>query len=107
MIHLQVPCSCWPDNLSLSVHESETALEKSLNQFQSEIPVFGLLGSPHLIDHGEPLVADGDVQLICKYLRAYHDRTIAGIDRLYVESKEFLFTDYVIAASTIGTALNG
>ena len=84
----QVPCSCWPDDISLSDHDCKAALEGSLKHFQSEIPVLGLLGSPRLIDHNEPLVADANVQLVCKYLRAYHDRTIAGIDRLYIESKE-------------------
>ena len=90
MIPFQVPCSCWPDSISLSDCESKEALEGSLRHFQSEIPVLGLLGTPHLIDHDVPLVADANVQLVCKYLRAYHDRTIAGIDRLYVESKELL-----------------
>ena len=87
-IFFQVPCSCWPEDMSVSVVDSKAALEESLNNFQSEIPVLGLLGSPHLIDHDEPLVSDADVQLVCKYLRAYHDRTIAGIDRLFVESKK-------------------
>ena len=83
----QVPCSCWPEDTS---DDSTTSLEKSLSHFQSEIPILGLLGTPHLIDHQAPLFADDDVQLVCKYLRAYHDRTLLWINRLYVESEVIL-----------------
>ena len=63
-----------------------TSSEKSLSHFQSEIPILGLLGTPRLIDHQAPYFVDDDVQLVCKYLRAYHDRTLQWINRLYVES---------------------
>ena len=54
--------------------------EETLEQFRGEIPTLGLLGSPHLIPNQTPYVIDSEVQLVCKYLKAYKERKI---DRLY------------------------
>ena len=60
--------------------------EKSLHIFCEMVPTLGLLGSPHVINSATPYVVDQDVQLVCKYLRAYKIGGIKGIDRLYKES---------------------
>ena len=54
--------------------------EETLEQFLGDIPTLGLLGSPHLIPNQTPYVIDSEVQLVCKYLKAYKERRI---DRLY------------------------
>ena len=56
-----------------------------MNQFFLEIPTSKLLGTPHYIDATAPYFVDSDVQLVCKYLRAYksRDNLITGIDRMY------------------------
>ena len=54
--------------------------EETLEQFRGDIPTLGLLGSPHLIPNQTPYVIDSEVQLVCKYLKAYKERRI---DRLY------------------------
>ena len=84
----QVPCSYWSEN---TTDYSATAVQKSLLHFQLEIPVLELIGTPHLIHHQTPLFVDEDVQLVCKYLRAYHDQTHRGINQLFVECKDSFF----------------
>lgn len=54
--------------------------EEALDLFNSEVPSLSLLGSPHYIDPSIPLTVDPDVQLVCKYLQAYDNKTI---NRLY------------------------
>lgn len=48
-----------------------------------------LLGTPHYISPDVPFTVDSDVQLVCKYLRAYKEElkhnSGLGIDRLYEE----------------------
>lgn len=58
--------------------------------FYKEIPALQLLGTPYQIHKDVPLAVDTDVQLVCKYLRAYKAK-LAGnrmlsIDRLYREN---------------------
>ena len=66
---------------------------ESLDQFVEEVPVLGMLGAPHAIDPDTPYTVDDDVQLVCKYLKAYwvfRDRGgRKGINRLYKELSEF------------------
>ncbi len=56
--------------------------EDALEYFKNEIPTLGLLGSPVLIDTNRDYSIDDDVQLVCKYLKAYDSKKI---DRLYKE----------------------
>ena len=58
-----------------------------LQDFLSEIPIFKLLGTLTLVESTAPYsdVSDPDVQLVCKYLRAYRIGGEKGIDRLYKE----------------------
>lgn len=49
--------------------------DEMLEQFRSDIPTLDLLGTPHLI-RNTTLVIDNDVQLVCKYLRAYKKKKI-------------------------------
>ena len=48
--------------------------------FYREVPIFKLLGSPKFIDPDIPYDIDSDVQLVCKYLRAYKT---GAIDQMY------------------------
>ena len=59
--------------------------EESLQFFNVEIPTLGLLGSCHEIEPNAPFTVDGDVQLVCKYLKAYEIGGVQGIDQLYTE----------------------
>ena len=60
--------------------------EESLQIFAEIFPTLGILGSPHLIT-GYPLTVDEDVQLVCKYLKAYKIGGVKGINRLYTKDR--------------------
>ncbi len=62
--------------------------EDALEHFKNEIPTLGLLGTPHLIDTNRDYSIDDDVQLVCKYLKAYDTKKI---DTLYRERKQCHF----------------
>ena len=62
---------------------------ENLEQFKTEVPVLGLLGTPVPIEHTSKFTITGDVQLVCKYLKAFETEQI---DRLYRECK--LFYEY-------------
>ena len=72
--------------------------EASLKQFIEDVPALGMLGAPYIINSSTPYTVDEDVQLVCKYLRAYYS---TEIDRLYTELREsfcpehFAFYTYV------------
>ncbi len=53
-----------------------------LTHFKEEIPALGLLGTPQHIGPGCDYSVDEDVQLVCKYLKAYDSE---AIDTLYNE----------------------
>lgn len=60
--------------------------EESLKEFsEKDIPALGLLGTTRYIPPECPYVVDCDVQLVCKYLNAFHTKTI---DRLYKEGAQ-------------------
>ena len=61
--------------------------EESLKLFRTDIPALGLLGHPKLIDSTIPYCIDKDVQLVCKYLKAYK---YGNINREYKEGKEVI-----------------
>ena len=65
-------------------------MNEVLEQFSLEIPTVKLLGTPYCIDDANILfTVDSDVQLVCKYLKAYKRRKKdSGIDRLYKEGKK-------------------
>ena len=55
-----------------------------LENFKTEVPVLGLLGTPVHIEHSSKFSISDEVQLVCKYLKAYETKRI---DMLYRESK--------------------
>ena len=55
-----------------------------LDIFKIEVPVLGLLGAPVAIEHASKFSITDEVQLVCKYLKAYETRRI---DKLYRECK--------------------
>ena len=63
----------------------------NLKEFQEEIPIFSVMGTPHLISGDLPYHINKDVQLICKYLHAYSvfiDKKGTGIYRLFQEKRK-------------------
>ena len=54
--------------------------EEMLEQFCGDIPMLCLLGSPRKILNEISFIIDEEVQLVCKYLKAYKEKRI---DRLY------------------------
>ena len=63
----------------------EANVEESLELFFEDLPALGMLGTPHLVCHDAPYIVDEEVQLVCKYLKAYRIGGTKGIDRLYKE----------------------
>ncbi len=63
-----------------------------LEMFQEELVTLGLLGSSKLIKDTREFVIDDDVQLVCKYLRAFKMGTV---DKLYRDGMyvRIMFTD--------------
>lgn len=62
----------------------------ALEQFKAEIPALGLLGSFHYVKPTDPIEITPEVQLVCKYLKAYDTFGKNGtkvIDRLYPRGK--------------------
>ena len=57
---------------------------KDLEHFKIEVPVLGLLGTPVSIEHNSKFNVTDEVQLVCKYLKAYDSNRI---DKLYRDSK--------------------
>ena len=47
--------------------------EDNLAEFKKEVPVLGILGIPHFIHRGNPFTIDGDIRLVCRYLKAYQE----------------------------------
>ena len=64
--------------------------EESLEEFLEDYPALGMLGTPHQILPDTPYVVDDEVQLVCKYLKAYSSGGSKGIDRLYKEGTDSL-----------------
>ena len=61
-------------------------LRENLEQFKTEVPVLGLLGTPVAIEHTSKFSITSDVQLVCKYLKAFETKRI---DKLYRERMLF------------------
>ena len=85
---------------------SRTVVGKSSAQdflvhFKEEIPALGLLGTPHYIDTDYHYNIDKDVQLVCKYLRAYDSGVV---DTLYNDFRG-KWTDYFVV-SVVDLILN-
>ena len=61
--------------------------EMSLREFFEDIPALGLLGTPYKVEPEVPYVVDEEVQLVCKYLRAFKIGGTKGINKLYKEGE--------------------
>ena len=55
-----------------------------LEHFKMEVPVLGLLGTPVAIEHNCKFKITDEVQLVCKYLKAYESKKI---NKLYRDGK--------------------
>jgi len=49
--------------------------EENMLRFKEQIPVLGLLGVPHYIHPVNPFTIDSDVKHVCRYLKAYDEKT--------------------------------
>ena len=72
----------WAIYIEVPSLDHEHKPEESLGLFMECFPTLRLLGSSHLIDPAIPMTVDEDVQLVCKYLRAYKIGGIKGIDKI-------------------------
>ena len=68
--------------------------EMSLQEFFEDIPALGLLGTPYLIEPSIPYELDEEVQLVCKYLRAYKIGGTRGINKLYKDGQYDLYAGH-------------
>ena len=59
----------------------------ALEQFLMEVPSLGLVGNKEFIDPRRPYQINSDVQLVCKYLKAFEIGGKHGIDKQYKESE--------------------
>ena len=59
--------------------------EMCLTEFFEDIPALGLLGTPYEIHPDIPYVVNEEVQLVCKYLKAFKIGGSKGINKLYKE----------------------
>ena len=57
----------------------------SLTHFLEDVPALGLVANKEYVEPRRPYVVDDDVQLVCKYLKAYEIGGKNGIDKLYRE----------------------
>lgn len=57
----------------------------SLTHFLEDVPALGLVANKEYVEPRRPYVVDDDVQLVCKYLKAYEIGGKNGIDKLYKE----------------------
>ena len=64
--------------------------DKALKQFCCEVPILGMICTQHIIPRDKAYSVDEDVQLVCKYLRALSIGGIRGIDKLYIEGRNYL-----------------
>ena len=76
-------------------HDHSMTPDEALEHFQQEVLALGLLGTPHYIHPGTPYTVDEEVQLVCKYLKAFKAGGTNGIDRLYEEGKGMELCVYV------------
>ena len=81
----------WRLYIEVSSHPDEENPLNNLKKFQEDIPIFSVMGTPHLISGDLPYHINKDVQLICKYLHAYSvfiDKKSTGINRLFKEKRK-------------------
>ena len=82
----------WKIYVEVPSRISSESPEESLAQFVEEVPALGMLGVPYLISHSTPYTVDEDVQLVCKYLKAYYTEKNGKkiIDKLYREASKYI-----------------
>ena len=76
----------WAVYVEVPSLDRNSRMEDSLALFYEMVPSLGLLGSPHPVHSSTHYNVDDDVQLVCKYLRAYKNvNSPLGINKLYRE----------------------
>ena len=82
----------WKIYVEVPSRISSESPKESLVQFVEEVPALGMLGVPYLIRHSTPYTVDEDVQLVCKYLKAYYTERNRKkiIDKLYREASKYI-----------------
>ena len=77
----------WSVYIEVPSRDLKLSAANNLKQFCEEIPTLWLIASAHFVHQERPCAVDSDVQLVCKYLRAYETKGPTGIDRLYKEGE--------------------
>jgi hypothetical protein len=74
----------WSFYFEVPIREGQNP-DSSLELFCNEFPALQLIGRPRCIREDNPYNVDSDVQLVCKYLRAYkmEGDTTHGINKLH------------------------
>ena len=70
----------WRIYVEVPSRSSQMSTEITFQKFCVDFPIFNLVGTAHLIRNEIPLSVNKEVQLVCKYLKAYKEKRI---DRLY------------------------
>ena len=58
--------------------------EQTLKEFKQNFPTLSLLGTTHLVPESSPVDITEDIQLICKYMKAYDS---GKIDTLFLDGE--------------------
>lgn len=61
----------------------------ALTKFLEDVPTLNLVCTKEFVEPSRPYVVDDDVQLVCKYLKAYEVGGKNGIDKLYRDGKYY------------------
>ena len=78
----------------MPARSSSSNADSFLEDFLSEIPILGILGTVQLVESTAQYSVESnpDIQLVCKYLKAYETGGEKGIDRLFKEGTEPVVT---------------
>lgn len=69
----------WTFYIEVPCHSIDQEPQQALEQFCEEIPLFNTFGTPLLVSQQIPFSVTPDVQLVCKYLKAYQDGRIDNV----------------------------
>ena len=72
----------WKFFIEVPCQDVDEDSDKSLEQFCDKIPLFNLIGIRHKVSQNNQFTVSDEVQLVCKYLKAYKngqiDRDLKG-----------------------------
>ena len=69
----------WTFYIEVPCHSIDQDPQLALEQLCDKIPLFNVIGTPLLISQQIPFSVTPEVQLVCKYLKAYQDGRIDNV----------------------------